>query len=189
MCTTRTAAILLATALTLLLPACRSRGGDAETRGQIPSQHDLENMTYRSGFIRTGVVRLTDGSYQEPIRGNAGMLMVTLSPSFRLTGALNEHQDGAAVILRTVPGSTQRGEFFDLAAVIKTDTAAQNIATASLGNHVKVRSLLLENNRVVIEMLVHAPRDPASRPSLPIRRTYALQHDKLVLLKTDHLEE
>jgi len=168
---------------------CGPHAGSPVSRGQLPSQHDLENLTYRSGFTRSGRVSLTRGVHQEPIRGTTGMLTVTLSPTFRLLGALNDRQDGAVVILRTVPGSSQHGEFYDLAAVVKTDTVAHNIAIASLGDRIKIRSVMLESNRIIVDMIDHGPKDRISRPTLPLRRSYALRGDKLVLVKTEPIEE
>jgi hypothetical protein len=181
--------LVILTALLAVLGGCGPRASEPAARGHFPSQRDLENLTYRSGFTRTGRVQLIHGAYQEPIRGSSQTLMVTLSPSLRLLGALNEHQDGAAVILRTVAGTVQRGEFYDLAAVVKTDTVAQNVAIASLGDRIKVRSVMLDNSRIIVDMLTHGPKDRISRPTLLVRRTYVLRGEKLVLQTSEPLEE
>jgi len=149
--------------------------------------NELENAVYQSSFTDSGYVRLVRGAYRAQMDDpEAGQLIVTLT-KFRLIGRLNKKQEGAVAIIRTAAGSS--GIFFDLAVVLKTDHGLDNVCSVGLGDRVRIKSMSLDDERIVVQMTVHARYDPPCCPTVDVESTYLFRNDRLELAKTELLQK
>lgn len=119
-------------------------------------------------------VTLRDGKYAgEPSGEGAGAApSVLLSKQHTAAGDLDG--DGISetvVVLVTDSGS---GVLFHLAALTEKADSLQHVATAGLGDRIRIRSIAVENGRVRVALLAPGPTDPACCPTQLVRREYAL---------------
>jgi heat shock protein HslJ len=140
----------------------------------------LRNATYLSEWEESGVITLTDGRYEgEPyVEGSATRLVVTLISPVAFGDLNGDGTDDATVILVSNPGGS--GTFYDLAAVAEQDGELVNVATTSLGDRADIKSLVIEDGQIVLEMVTHGPDDPMCCPTQIVRNTYALEGGELV---------
>ena len=139
----------------------------------------LGNATF--GDILTEVVTLVDGRYEgEPFgAGGASRPTVTLLPETVTYGDLDgDGRADAAVVLVSDSGGS--GTYHYLAVVQSRDGKPANVATVLLGDRVQVRSLAIENGRLLMNLLAHAADDPACCPTLEIIRAFRLEGESLI---------
>lgn len=143
---------------------------------------DLEvllNSTYRG--ILDEAVTLVDGAFEGEtfVAGGASRPVVTLIPQPIAYGDLNDdgRMDAAVVLVSDSGGS---GSFVYLAAVQTRDGVPDNMATLMLGDRVQVKSLAIEDSRLIARLLSHAPGDPACCPSLEETRYLRLSGNQFV---------
>lgn len=138
---------------------------------------DPAAMTYRSNWLPSGEVTLTQGVYRAPAApGVAAELVVRLSrkPVF---GTIDGKAVGAAILVTQTGGT---GSFYDLALLVRTADGWVNRDVISLGDRIAVHELAIRDNQVVLTMTVHAPHDPLCCPTLPLEKRYLVQADRLV---------
>jgi hypothetical protein len=83
----------------------------------------------------------------------------------------------AAVILFDSPGGS--GVFGYLAAIRWVDGAPLNVATAELGDRVQVRSNVITDGTIVLDVLAHDFDDPLCCPTAELVWRYTLDGTKL----------
>jgi hypothetical protein len=94
-------------------------------------------------------------------------------------GPLSNHRTkDAAVIYDYNTGGS--GFFTMLGAVANDRGQPKNIALADLGDRVKINSLSIQAGKIIIDMVVHGPNDPACCPTVKKIATYVLVGNKLV---------
>lgn len=143
------------------------------------SRDALRNATYND--ILGEAVTLVDGQYEgEPfVAGGVSRPVVTLLPETIAYGDLDgDGRLDAAVVLASDSGGS--GTFIYLAAVESRDGAPLNVATTLLGDRDQVRSLTIDGGRLLVNLLSHAPDDPACCPSQETIRTFRLRNGVLV---------
>jgi len=91
----------------------------------------------------------------------------------------------AAVILISAPGGS--GTFYDLALVGTQGGKPVVLGTALLGDRIVVKSLLMADDQIAVEMITQGPGDPMTYPSQEVHNTYAFQEGELVLLSSEIL--
>lgn len=133
----------------------------------------LMNLSYNGTAIVTPTVQLTDGVYTaaEPYAS------VTFITGTVAAGELNGQPAYAVVLVSSGGGS---GVFYDLAVVTEQDGQLTNAATTLLGDRVDVRSLTIENNQIVVDMVTQGPDEPMCCGTLEVQIVYELQGDQLV---------
>jgi hypothetical protein len=174
---------VLLSAIVLCFSGCRSASEGEVQPPMLPTTTELENMTYQSAFSDSGFVRLVNGAYREQKGDAFGTVLIVTLTDLRLTGFLNPRTEGSVVVLRTSAGPN--GTYYDLAAVVKDSAGVCNVALASLGDRIKVTSVVLEKQGIHVQMTVHSPQDLICCPSLKILNTYELRGRKLVLVKSE----
>jgi hypothetical protein len=94
-------------------------------------------------------------------------------------GHLSNYQskDAAVIYAYNTGGS---GFFMVLCAVINDQGKPKNIALADLGDRVKINSLSIQAGKIILDMVVHGPNDPACCPTVKKIATYKLVGNKLV---------
>jgi heat shock protein HslJ len=156
---------------------------DSEVLARFTIEHrdneavDLESMTFLSTWFPSGKVSLSKGEYREPAApGSAAETVVKLSDK-QVFGTLNGKETGAVIII-TDPGGS--GTFIALALLVKEDKGWVNSDIVLLGDRVKVHSLAIENNEIVLEMTTHAPNDPMCCPTVETEKRFAVEGNRLV---------
>ena len=135
------------------------------------------SMTYRLRSFPSGTVTLSGGEYRAPaVPGSASEIVVTLTDK-RIFGSIRGRETGA-VVLVTSPGGT--GSFFELALLSKGANGWENSDTLLLGDRVKVHSVRIENDLVVVAMTTHGPNDPLCCPTMNVIRRFMVQDNRLV---------
>jgi heat shock protein HslJ/LysM repeat protein len=138
----------------------------------------LKNNEYLSEWTASGTAPLTDGEYQESIVPGAATKIVVLLSDRMAFGYTSDGQPLAAVILITAPGGS--GTFYYLTAVVEQDGEPVNVATTLLGDRTQIKSLGIEDEEIVVDMVTHGPDDPMCCPTQRVVQKYALQEDELV---------
>jgi hypothetical protein len=90
------------------------------------------------------------------------------------------------VVLVSQPGGS--GSFYDLAVVHKQDEALTNLARIQLGDRIQIKSLLIENGEIVVDMVTQGPEDAMCCPTQYLSNRYILESGELVLLRSDVIE-
>jgi hypothetical protein len=138
-------------------------------------------MTY-SGLAGTAErMQLVNGRWKgtPPVAGSSLAPTLHLVREFVARGDLDgDGRDEAVVVLNHWTGGS--GVFVHLAVVTEDGGSTRNIATEPIGDRVKVRSLHIERQRVVADLVVAGPNDPSCCPTMKQRRTWKLVSDKLV---------
>jgi heat shock protein HslJ len=141
---------------------------------------DLATLTVRSRVYTSGPVTLTRGEYQaRAAPGSAGEIALRLTDQRAFTTQAGR-QVGAVVLVTSMGGS---GNFYELALLSRQADAWVNTDTVLLGDRVKVHSVAIENNIVVVAMTRHGPQDPQCCPTLAVQRRYTIQDNRLVPIR------
>ena len=67
-----------------------------------------------------------------------------------------------------------------LSAVTNDQGKPKIIAFADLEDRVKINSLTIQSGKIVVDMVIHGPNDPACCPTVKKIATYSLVGNKLV---------
>jgi len=143
-----------------------------------PTVTGLGNATYIG--IEDQAVTLTDGRWegQAYAEGGASRPSVGLLKDMYFTGDLDaDGQEETVVILWQSSGGT--GSFIYIAAMKPENGGYQNIATALLGDRVKLKSGRLESGRIILEVLQAGENDPMCCPTQLATRTWTLENTQL----------
>jgi hypothetical protein len=120
-------------------------------------------------------VQLKDGEYNRKDPDNflrVQIVDVTIGP------LLSGQRKGGAVIYGYNTGGT--GFFVMLCAVADDQGRLKNSEVVDLEDRVKINSLHIKSGKIVVDMLVHGPTDPAPFPTVRKIATYSLVGNKLV---------
>ena len=157
---------------------------EAAMAGGLTMDH-LANTTY-SGIYEEPVT-LTDGAYEgEPfVEGGAARPTVTLVPMSAFGDLNGDGVDDAAALLAENSGGS--GVFTYLAAVVNDNGRPVNTGTVMLGDRIQIKSMVIEKQQVVIEMITQGPEDAMCCATLKVRQTFALQAGQLVETGSEEL--
>ena len=162
--------------LPLLLAGCDA----ADSPPVSAVQSTPENLSYAGLQGFPDPVTLTDGRYRGEAGAAGGPTTVVLSTQFGASGDLdNDGVDETAVVLVTDAGDSRIVQH--LALLKPHDGALEHVATAVLGENVRLRSLELRDGIVDTALLILDAGDPACCPTRLVRREYALAGDRLEL--------
>jgi heat shock protein HslJ len=143
----------------------------------------LGNATYQSEWTASGKAPLVDGEYSEQAApGSATRTVVGLGDRAAF-GYAGDGEPFAVVTLITDPGGS--GTFYDLAVVLDRGQGPVHVATTSLGDRVKIESLSVEKDEIVVRMIAHGANDPMCCPTQRVVERFALQDDQLVPLSSE----
>ncbi|MCX7669319.1 MAG: hypothetical protein N2439_04525 [Anaerolineae bacterium] len=141
----------------------------------------LQNGVYRVDAAPGGKVTLANGRFETATGAGATQKITVALAEQIASGDLNG--DGlfdAAVILATNTGGT--GVFKDLHVVLNRAGQAVDAAAMPLGDRVQIKALTIQDNRIVVDLVTHGPKDPSCCPTVEVVQTYQLQGEALVLL-------
>ncbi|MYB77384.1 MAG: hypothetical protein F4X83_09870 [Chloroflexi bacterium] len=143
------------------------------------TEEALRNATYQHEFPKDGHAQLQDGKYEEAIEGSASKIHIALMDVVAL-GDLNG--DGiwdAAVVLEASGGGS--GTFRSLEAVINEEGAPVHVASALLGDRVKIEEIIVADQYIRVQMVTHGEGDGMCCPTLRVVQLYQLTEDGLEL--------
>ncbi len=120
-------------------------------------------------------VQLQNGEFSR--RDSDNPLFVTIVKT--ALGQLSQDQPKAAAVIYAY-NTGGSGIFTMLCAVINDQGQPKQVAAADLGDRVIINSLSIRSGKIIIDMVVHGPNDPACCPTVKKIATYALVGNKLV---------
>ena len=151
------------------------------------SREELANTTYLNEFAKTGSVQLVSGMYREPVvEGSATELVVILMNQAAFGDVTGDEREDAVVVLVSQPGGS--GSFYDLAVVHKQEETLANLAHTQLGDRIQIKSLLIENGEIVVDMVTQGPDDAMCCPTQYVSNRYILESGELVLVRSEAIE-
>jgi hypothetical protein len=151
----------------------------AATEPAALSVEALKNAEYRSEYAREGRARLVNGVHVEKESPNSETALRMSLGDTMATGDLNG--DGvadAAVVLVSDPGGS--GTFYELAAILNQDGKPNHVASALLGDRVRILAMTTKEGQVTVRMVTQGPNDPMGNPTLEVTYRYKLKDGKLV---------
>lgn len=160
--------------------ACLASGaavGLLATRPSDLTAHSLKHMAYRSDWPRRGVATLVNGEYREKYAPDSSSELVVRLGQSALADLNGDTRGDAAVILMIDPGGS--GTFYELAAVINDHGTPRHVASVFLGDRIIVKALSVAAGRITVEITVHGPMDPMSRPTHQVTTHYILRNHTL----------
>jgi len=165
-------------AVALICLSCASRGKAGQmVADRDETAPDLESMTYLSRWFPSGRVKLSHGEFRESAApGFASEIVVKLGEK-RAFGVVHGKETGA-VILLTQAGGT--GTFYDLGLLSKGAEGWVNTDAVLLGDRVKILSVEIRDDTIDLIMITHGPGDPTCCPTLQVRKSFAVQGNRLV---------
>lgn len=172
-------------AAALVLATACSRGGTVATATETaPSIAELSSATY--GEIFEEPVTLIDGRWEGApfVDGGASRPSVGLVDHFVLTGDLDgdESTDAVVVLWQSSGGSGTR---LYLAAMGRLDGKITNLGTALIGDRVQIRSGVIDNGRIVLDLVRAGPTDAACCPTEKALVAWVLSENGLSLASED----
>lgn len=156
--------------------ACAESG---ETPAQPSAPGAFANATYHG--VADGPVRLADGVWEGApyAPGGASRPRVGLNRDFQLQGDLNgDGTDEFVVLVWTSSGGS--GTFDYLAVMALLDGQAEHLASAPLGDRVRIRDARIEKGEVIIDVTQQGPGDAACCPTQQATRRWRLESGRLV---------
>ncbi len=137
---------------------------------------DFNTITVLSDWTKSGTVRLTDGEYRKSTAPDSSTNIVVKLTDKKVAARING-KDTAAVILATDPGGS--GTFFDLALLVKGTDGWENTDLVLLGDRIRVHSIAVENDIIVVDMTTHGPDEPMCCPTHRIVKRFTIQGNLL----------
>jgi len=171
-----TAALAAGVLALALVAGCQPRAAEAPA----PTLDEMRGATYTGLDVEAPQVALTDGRWEgEPfVPDGDARPSVHLSGDFRLTGDLDaDGADEAVALLAEDSGGS--GEFFYLAVLDRDAGAVRNVATAPVGDRIQVRSAVVENATIHLDLVQAGPEDAACCPGALVHRSWTLGPGRL----------
>lgn len=160
------------------LKATSSSEYQERTGDQGLTLNELRNATYRG--IYDIPVTLKNGKYEGlPFqRGGAARSQVILVGDRVARGDLNgDGVDEAVVLLAENSGGSGTRNY--LAVVAVRESRPVNVATELLGDRVQLRSMRVENERLIVDTVAHGAADAVCCPTLKVQRAFVLDRNRL----------
>jgi heat shock protein HslJ len=152
--------------------------GTSHADTNIVTAADLMNATYTG--IEESAVTLSNGRWEgEPyVEGGASRPSVGLLENIQLSGDLNgDGQDETVAILWQNGGGTGSNTY--LAVMSHRDGSLGNIATALIGDRIKLRGGTIVSGEVLLDVLQAGENDAMCCPTQLATRTWSLQGNQL----------
>ena len=144
--------------------------------GELPDIN-FDKIVFLSSWTKSGKVQLVNGEYREPAApGSATETVVKLTDDIACGKV--DGKEAVAAILVTNPGGS--GTFYDLALLVKEPQGWVNQDIAFLGDRIKIHSLAITDNHIVVDMTKPAPGEPLCCPILHTVQRFVLRDDRLV---------
>jgi heat shock protein HslJ len=164
-----------------------ARAEDPGVSGELDGEFGieiLENLDYKTTMTSSGTAQLQDGEYHEQIaEGSASETVVSLTTDVAY-GEFDGSKAAAAILATTTGGS---GTFYELALIQVQDGMPVNVATTFLGDRVKILSLQIQDDRIIVELIAQGPDDPMCCPTQWLRKTFEYEGGNLIETSAEEL--
>lgn len=123
--------------------------------------------------------QLKDGYYEQfdPAEDRATIEVVDLA----LDDLNGDKRLDVAVILASNFGGS--GHFYELTALISKGNQYLQSNNIELGDRIKIECIKIEQNRIILDMVVHGPNDPMCCPSQRVTQEFELKGNRLKKVK------
>jgi len=159
-----------------LLIAMLHLGCAVAKAGELPDIN-FDKIVFLSSWTKLGKFQLVNGEYREPATpGSATETVVKLTDNIACGKV--DGKEAAAAILVTDPGGS--GTFYDLALLVKEPQGWVNQDIAFLGDRVKIHSLAITDNEIVVDMTTQGPGDAMCCPTRRVVHRFVLRKNQLV---------
>ena len=138
---------------------------------------NFDKIVFLSTWTQSAKVKLVHGEYREPAAPGSATKTVVKLTNARAFGKLNGKEAGA-VILVTDPGGS--GTFYDLAILLKGPQSWVNQNIAFLGDRIRIHSLAIANDAVVVNMTTQGTGDAMCCPTHQVAQRFVLRGDRLI---------
>ncbi len=142
-----------------------------------PAKISLDNISFISSWTKSGKAKLINGEYREPAASGSATEIVVKLTHHTAFGKL-DGKEVAAVILVTDPGGS--GTFYDLALLVKEPEGWINQEVAFLGERVKIHSVAITNDAIMISITTQGPGDAMCCPTKKMVQEFILNDDRLI---------
>lgn len=147
----------------------------------------LWNGRYRSELSTDGVAKLDAGEFhQKTTKEGVTELIIRLVES-KFVDLDSDGTEDAIVILVSDPGGS--GRFYELAAVLNRSGEPEHVASELLGDRIQIQSVVIQDGKIVIEMITHGPDDPMCCPTQLVRNTYVFENNSISLEFSEIINE
>jgi hypothetical protein len=179
--------VLIISALVIVVAVVGYLSWDRDAKLEPPSEtldtRSLRNAEYLSESAESGRVQLRDGRLID----EAARVWVTMLNVVAYGDVNGDGVSDAAVILATNTGGS--GVFHDLAVVVDRDGRPVNVAITNIGDRVKINSISVDRQRIVLDLVTQGPSDPMCCPTNHVIQKYELQGGTLVLVDEKPISE
>ncbi len=143
----------------------------------VTAEPDLASLTVYSTVYSEGPATLRHGKFHTAAApGSASEIMIKLSDK-RAFATIEGSPIGAVIIVSSTGGT---GTFRELALLGKEDNVWVNRDTVFLGDRVKVHSVEIKEDMIIVLISTHAPGDPLCCPSLELKKIYEVRAGILI---------
>jgi heat shock protein HslJ len=144
---------------------------------QVHASSAFDNVAFKSGRVPSGSLRLINGEYQEKTSAHGVSEFSVYLDEHMATGKINQ-KDMAAVILVSDIGT---GEvYYDLALLNKTQSGWENIDIVELGDRVKIQSIAIADDEIVVDLKIHGPYDRDCCSTLETTFRYIVSGSRMI---------
>lgn len=144
--------------------------------GELP-EINFDGIAFLSSWRKSGKVHFSNEEYREPATPGSAIELIVKLTDKRAFGKLYGKEAGAVVMV-TDPGGS--GSFYDLALLSRNPQEWINKDVAFLDDRIKIRSLAIPNDAIVVEMNTHRPGDAMCCPSRQVIQKFVLRNERLI---------
>lgn len=150
------------------------------------SVQSLKNATYYIILADT-TVKLKNGNFTLEKRDEEGLLIKYLSVDLAedqiATGDIDGDGDEDAVVILISSGGGS-GAFYEVAVMLNDNGKPRYLTGEFLGDRIKLNFVkILSDRSILIDMIVHGPKDSQCCPTLPKTQRYKITGGKLQIIK------
>jgi heat shock protein HslJ len=134
----------------MFAPGCKS------SLPQIRSSSAFDNIPFKSLRVPSGIVRLVNGEYREYTGAEDSPEIFVYLDEHMTTGTIHQIERAIVVLVSRM----ETGEvYYDLALLTKTDSGWKNTDAVELGDRVKIGSISIADDEIIVNLKVHGPYD------------------------------
>lgn len=151
-------------------------------KGSLTNDHLLNCQYYIYNCSKK--IKLTNGVFENNLPVATGEFLSANCDNIALGDLNNDGINDAALILYSNAGGS--AIFTELAVIINDNGYLKHIASIDLGDGVKINSLSIKANKMILDMLIHGPKDSPCCPTLRKFLSYQLVNNKEIRLVAEN---
>jgi heat shock protein HslJ len=137
----------------------------------------FDGISFKSGRVPSGIVRLVNGEYREKSSSAESDETIVHLDKHTAAGKIGQTDIAVAVLVSNVG----TGEvYYDLVLMKKTGAGWEQSDLVELGDRVKIQSLAIVEDEIVVELKVHGPYDRECCSTLETVYRYFVSDGRMV---------